>query len=118
MRSRKPIILATLLLGFCVSSVSAAETTLLRWTHPNPSELTGFRVSIGYSSRNYEPQLELELDGFVPQNGIFQVAIELDENRPIYVALRAVSGDTTSGYSNERVYAFPLGAPGRPRLTH
>ncbi len=118
MRSRTPAVLVALLLSFGVSSVSAAETTLLRWTHPNPAELTGFRVSIGYSSRRYEPQLERVFNGLTPQDGVFQVAIELDANQPIYVALRAVNKASTSDYSNERVYSFPLGVPGRPRLAN
>lgn len=118
MRSRTHVILAALLLGLCTSSVSAAESTQLHWTHPDPSELTGFLVSIGYSSRNYEPQLELEFDALTAQGGIYTVTIELDENQPLYVAVRAVNDEGTSPYSNERVYVSPLGVPGRPRLTN
>ena len=117
MRSRTRLILAALFLSLSASSVSGAETTLLRWTHPDPSDVTGFRVSIGYSPGNYVPELEVEFDGLTAQNGIFQATIEIDESQPVYVALRAFNDEATSYYSNERVYSGPLGIPGRPRLT-
>jgi hypothetical protein len=119
MRLRTRLTTAVLLLmGLFVSSVSAAESTVLRWTHPNPSEVTGFRVSIGYASRNYVPQLEVDLTGLTANNDIYQTTIELDESQPLYVSVRAFNDDGTSAYSNERVYSVPLGVPGRPRLTN
>ncbi len=113
---RTSLILGALMLALSVSSVSAAETTLLRWTHPSPSEVTGFRVFIGYSSRNYEPHLEMEFEGLTAVGGVYQAIINIDPTRPVYVALQAYGDEKTSAYSNERVFTVPLGVPGRPRL--
>ncbi len=118
MRSRIRLLLAAVTLGLLAASVSAAEMTTLRWTHPTPSQVAGFRVFVGYSSENYEPEFEVDFAGLTPINGIYQVSIEIDGSKPAYVALRAYNSQETSDLSNERIYTIPLGIPGRPRLTN
>jgi len=118
MRSRIRPLLAIVTLGLLASSVCEAETRLIRWTHPTPSAVTGFRIFVGYSSGNYEPEFELDVTGLTPVNGVYMLQIEIDGTRPAYVALRAYNDAETSDLSNERILSVPLGIPGRPRLVN
>ena len=120
MRARTLTLLigAALFLGFSASAVSAGQTTV-RWTHPDSSEVTGFTVHVGYTARRYETGLTRTFASLqADQNGIYEVTIDIEPDRTIYLAIRAYNDTETSAYSNEgtRYDASPLGVPGRPRL--
>ena len=106
------------LLVLATGAASASETTL-RWTHANASEIAGFTVHLGYSPAEYAPELTLTFaDLSADSNGVYEVTIDIEPDRAMFVAVRAYNDTETSSYSNEqmRFDATPLGLPGRPRL--
>ncbi len=89
----------------------------IRWTHPNPSDVTGFTVHWGYAPGAYE--LEMNYEGNVADaDGVFSLSLDLEPDRAIYIAVTASRDSETSVLANEQMIyeATPLGVPGRPRL--
>ena len=109
--------LASLLLA----GAAQARTELLRWQHPNPSEVAGFTVHVGTSTGRYGQQVDAGLP--VPQNGIYTFNLTVADTQDAYVAISARgTNGLSSPPSNERFRPAPasppppaaLGAPGRP----
>jgi len=91
---------ATLLLA--VGAAAQTRTETLRWTHPTPSEVEGFRVHYGTSSRVYTQQIDVRLPP--TDAGAFVYDLVVPEADDIYVAVSAYDADGLSSVlSNEKM---------------
>ena len=103
-----------------VGAQGGTRTETLRWSHPDPSGVEGFRVYYGASSGNYSEAFDVGLpptDG----SGNFVYDLQVPQDQAVYVAVTAYA-DLESEFSNERLrpppdpepQPVPLGQPGRP----
>ncbi len=123
LRAARPLLRIALALGLVgLAGTAEARTETLRWAHPNPSAVTGFRAYKGSSSGNYTTTIELGKP--TPDaSGVFSFPLSLGDTESAYIVLRAYdASNNLSSPSNERLYApagtstSPLGAPGTPSL--
>ena len=79
-----------LVLGQLALAVDAdAATRRVRWSHPAPDQLTGFRIDVGPSSGSYDRQYDVGMPE--PSGGYFEVEIEVPDGRDNYVAVVAIN---------------------------
>jgi len=82
---------------------AAAGSELIRWHHPNASNVTGFRIVQGSGPGNYGAPLEVGLP--TPSNGVYSATINISDTVDTYVAVVAYNADGSSAPSNERLIA-------------
>ena len=90
----------------CIFTLSAgaaqARTEILRWTHPDASEVVGWEANIGPALGVYDQVIPLTN----PQrgsDGVYQASIEVADDAVVYVTVRGVgSGGVRSPHSNVR----------------
>ncbi len=110
----------TIALGFALALAFAADafaqtrTETLRWTHPDPSDVVGFEVHYGPSSRSYTTTTDVALPPVL--SGAYEVGIEVDADADVYFAVTAYSVEAASFFSNERCRgpAGPCDPPSQP----
>ena len=97
-------IAAAALFGSVLGASGAdARNELLRWTHPNPSQVQRFTVHWGNASRSYQQSRDV---GIPPANGqgVYSVQIPVPDSSVVYVSVSAVGkNNLRSGKSNEQV---------------
>ena len=99
-----------------VASQAQARPETLRFTYPDPSVVSAFRVYVG-SAAGQSDLLAQTLSSFgTPDaNGIYSVTIDVASNATVFIRMTAVGQDSTeSAASNEIQRSAPLGVPGRP----
>lgn len=123
LRALRPLLLVPLVLGLLgLAGTAEARTETLRWAHPNPGAVSGFRAYKGSASGSYTTTIELGKP--TPDaSGVMSFPLTLGDAESAYIVLRAYDGSNNlSAPSNERVYApagsgsNPLGVPGAPTL--
>jgi len=98
-----------------------AETSIstLKWTHPNPSEVTGFKLFFGTAPNVYDPARTLDV-GRPGSNSLYSWSIPVEAGTSVFVAVTAVNAaGAESDFSAWKRFDFdpalvPLGAPGQP----
>lgn len=117
----RPRVAATTLLGVVLPALALAAATAasgagtrvetLRWAHPNPAKVAGFRVHVGSASRQYDQVLDV---GRPPASaGVFTYDLTVPDTADVYVAVSAYApGGAASPYSNEQLRAAPGGGSG------
>jgi len=106
-------------LGGQAGAQESTRTETLRWSHPQPSSVDGFRVYYGSSSGNYDQSLDVRIPG-TDGSGNFVYDLRVPADQVVYVAVTAYA-ELESGFSNEKVSEPPapppsaLGQPGRPQ---
>ncbi len=92
-----------------------ARNEQLRWQHPNPSTVAGFRVKVGSSSGSYQTTIDVGLPA--PSGGVYSYNLTVPDANSVYVVVTAY-GPTglESTPSNEQLRRGLLGAPGKPTL--
>lgn len=92
-----------------------ARSELLRWQHPNPSTVAGFKVYVGSASGSYQTVLDVGLPA--PVNGVYSFSIQVPDPDSVYVAVTAYGPTGLEGpRSNEGFREGLLGAPGKPQI--
>ena len=101
------------LLALAVSP-ALARTENLRWEHPDPSSVAGFRVHVGTTQGSYSQTIDVGLPASGSQ---FVHALTVADSASVYVAVTAYdAAGLESAYSNEGFRAPLLGAPGQPMV--
>ncbi|MCG8591237.1 MAG: fibronectin type III domain-containing protein [Proteobacteria bacterium] len=103
------------------AAAQAGELTV-RWQHPTPAEVAGFRLHWGTRSGDYPGVRNVQLPA--PVDGVYSYRLtDLPEDRPVFVVVSAYDASANrSEFSNERSFTAeptapePLGQPGRPVL--
>lgn len=106
--------------ALCLSAAAGrAETVTLRWRHPAPERVAGFRAHVGAASGAYARTIDLGRP--TPDAaGVYRARIEVDDGERAYLAVSAYDeAGRESARSNEwaRSSSTPvLGTPGRPQV--
>ncbi len=96
------------------SSPAFARTENVRWQHPAPNSVAGFKVHVGPSSGNYSQTIDV---GLPVSGSVFAHALNVSNNAAVYIAITAYdSTGRESAFSNEGFRPVPLGQPGQPTL--
>lgn len=101
------------------AAAARAETVTLRWRHPAPERVAGFRAYVGGAPGSYTRSIDLGRP--TPDAaGVYRARVEVDEGERTHLAVSAYDENgRESARSNEwaRSSATPvLGTPGRPQV--
>jgi hypothetical protein len=114
-RSHSAVIsfLAAAALVLSAASASAQlRVETLRWTHPNPSEVAGFRVHYGLTSGVYLASVNVGVPA-KDSSGAYVYPLSLTLLDTVYVSVTAYDADgVSSPFSNEKVRAGTDGGGG------
>jgi len=96
-----------------------AETITLRWRHPAPERVVGFRAYVGRAPGDYTRTIDLGRP--TPDAaGVYRARVEVDDGERTHLAVSAYDeAGQESARSNEwaRSSTVPvLGMPGRPQV--
>jgi hypothetical protein len=96
-----------------LASAASARDELLRWQHPDPASVTGFKVYVGSAPGSY--QTTIDVGKPTPASGVYGYTLQVADPSSVYVAVSAY-GPTglESPRSNEQLRRGTLGAPGKP----
>ncbi len=98
-----------------LASAASARTELLRWQHPNPSDVAGFKVYIGNAAGSYQTTIDVGLPTAL--SGVYSYSLSVPDSNSVYVAVSAYGPTGLEGTrSNEQLRLGLLGAPGRPQI--
>jgi hypothetical protein len=105
-------------MALVVGLEASARDVKLRWVHPDPASVDGYRVYYGTDSSPATwqpvevptpPQTEMD-----PEHGqVFVYELEVDDATSVYVGVTAYAGSLESELSNTQLR---LGTPGQPTL--
>ncbi len=112
LRCNCSLALATAFLLMLSAGPAQARTENLRWLHPDPSSIAGFRVHVGAASGIYLQTIDVGL----PLSGSeYAHSLTISDGASVYVAVTAYDASgLESVLSNESFRPALLGAPGRP----
>jgi hypothetical protein len=98
-----------------VASAAHARSELLRWQHPNPSSVAGFKVYVGSASGSYQTTIDVGLP--TPSSGVYSYSLQVSDADSVYVAVSAYGPTGLEGpRSNEQLRRGLLSKPGKPAL--
>jgi hypothetical protein len=110
--------LVALVLGAALVAPGAAEaeTVVLRWRHPAPGRVVGFRAHVGSQPGTYTRTIDLGRP--VPDAaGVYRASVELPDGESSHLAVSAYDeSGRESAPSNEWARPPALGRPGRPQV--
>ena len=92
-------------LGLALAGIAGdaqARSERLRWTHPEPTAVAGFRLFWGTASGDYRWTLDVGIPE-QDETGAFVYYLEVADGAPVHVAVAAYRSEITSPYSNERL---------------
>lgn len=113
MRMARAIGLGLALLA-CAAAASA-RSELLRWQHPDPSTVAGFKIYVGNASGSYQTTVDVGLP--TASSGVYSYSIQVPDPDNVYVAVSAYGPTGLEGVrSNEQLRPGLLGAPGKPQI--
>jgi hypothetical protein len=98
------------LLAIAAADPAAARTERIRWKHPAPDRVVGFRVHVGSESGTYGQVIDAGKPA--PSGNVYEYGLEVADDAVVFVAVSAYAGSESSALSNE-VRHKPKGA-GRP----
>jgi hypothetical protein len=111
--SLRAVACSALLLG--LASAASARTEQLRWQHPNPSAVAGFKVYVGNAPGVYQTTLDVGMP--TASGGVFSYSLQVPDPNTVYVAVSAYGPTGLEGAkSNERQRLGQLGTPGKPMI--
>jgi hypothetical protein len=82
---------------------AAAGTQVIRWSHPDPSDVTGFEIVHGSASGSYGTVVDVGKPS--PSNGVYSYELMVSDNEDTYVAVVAYNDGGGSTPSNEKRFA-------------
>lgn len=90
-----------------------ARVETLRWSHPTPANVDGFRIHYGSSPGSYTNTIDVGRPA--ASGGVFSYNLSVGDNATVYVALTAYGAGFLESYpSNEKKLAPPAPAPSQP----
>jgi hypothetical protein len=93
-----------------------ADTVVLRWRHPAPAQVVGFRAHVGGAPGAYTRTIDLGRPA-PGADGVFRATVELADGEGTHLAVSAYDASgRESTPSNEWVRPPALGRPGRPEV--
>jgi hypothetical protein len=88
---------------FVLAGAAQARTETISWSQPNMSNVTGWKIYFGSSSRNYSTIIDAGKptpDG----NGVYRFDIDVPGTDTVYVSMKSYNIDNVeSVLSNERI---------------
>jgi hypothetical protein len=112
-RSLRAAALGALLLA--LASAAVARTELLRWQHPDPSTVAGFKVYVGDSPGVYQTTLDVGMP--TASGGVFSYSLQVPNSNTVFVTVSAYGATGLEGpKSNEQQRLGQLGTPGKPMI--
>jgi hypothetical protein len=113
-RCARGLVLAAL--GLALAGAASARTELLRWSHPSPSTVAGFKVYVGNAAGAYQTTLDVGLP--TPSSGVYSYSLTVPDSNTVYVTVSAYGPTGLEGpKSNEQRRLGLLGTPGKPQIT-
>ncbi len=110
-RSATLIALALLLLA----SPALARSELVRWQHPDATNVVRFTIHVGNASRVYSQTINAAKP--TPVSGVYSYTITVNDPDSVYIAVSATDANgLTSALSNENLRIGILGTPGAPQV--
>jgi len=109
--------LAGLILGHAEAGEARTET--IRWMHPAPSGVAGFRLTWVYETSANATTVDVGVPS--SESGVYAVEIEVPDDRDVYFTMTAYDAQgRESQQSNVLLRVapqnLPLGQPGRPEV--
>lgn len=97
------------------ASVASARSELLRWNHPAPTTVAGFKVYVGNAPGVYQTTLDVGKPAAAA--GVFSYSLQIPDPDSVYVAVSAYGPTGLEGVrSNEQSRPGQLGIPGKPQI--
>lgn len=97
------------------AAAAEARSELLRWQHPSPSSVAGFKVHVGNAPGVYQTTLDVGLP--TPSGGVYSYSLQVPDANTVYVSVSAYGPTGLEGAkSNEQQRLGLLGTPGQPLI--
>jgi hypothetical protein len=107
---------ALLALMTSAASSASARSEVLRFQHPDPSTVSGFKVYVGNAPGVY--QTTLDIGKPTASSGVFSYSLQVPDPNTVYVSVSAYGSTGLEGTkSNEQQRLGLLGTPGKPQIT-
>jgi hypothetical protein len=102
-----------------LAGAARGETVTLRWRHPAPERVAGFRAHLGPAPGQYTRTIDLGRPA-PDAEGVYRARVEVDDGARTHLAISAYDeSGRESAPSNEWARsstAVVLGQPGRPQV--
>jgi len=107
---------AVVALALAFASAASARSELLRWQHPDPTTVAGFKVYIGNATGVYQTTLDVGMP--TASNGVFSYSLQVPDANTVFVVVSAYGPTGLEGVkSNEKRLLGLLGTPGKPQVS-
>ena len=98
-----------------IGSAASARSELLRWQHPNPVTVAGFKVYVGNAAGVYQTTLDIGMP--TASGGVFSYSLQVPDANSVYISVSAYGPTGLEGVkSNEQLRLGLLGTPGKPQI--
>jgi hypothetical protein len=98
-----------------LAAAASARTEQLRWQHPDPSTVAGFKVYVGNAPGVYQTTLDVGMP--TASSGVFSYSLQIPDADTVYVTVSAYGPTGLEGpKSNEQERLGLLGTPGKPQI--
>jgi hypothetical protein len=112
-RALRAIAFGALLL--LVASLASARTELLRFQHPTPASVGGFKVYVGNAPGVSQTTLDIGMP--TASGGVFSYSLQVPDANSVYIRVSAYGPTGLEGVkSNEQLRLGQLGTPGKPQI--
>lgn len=101
--------------ALALATAAAARTEVLRWQHPDPTTVAGFKVYVGSSAGSYQTTLDVGMP--TASGGVFSYSLQVPDANTVFVSVSAYGPTGLEGpKSNEQQRLGLLGTPGKPQI--
>ena len=98
-----------------LAGAASARTELLRFQHPDPASVAGFKVYVGNAAGVY--QTTLDIGKPTASGGVFSYSLQVPNSNSVYLTVSAYGSTGLEGVkSNEQLRLGQLGTPGKPQI--
>lgn len=98
-----------------MASAAAARSELLRWQHPAPASVAGFKVYVGNAPGVSQTTLDIGMP--TASGGVFSYSLQVPDANSVYIRVSAYGPTGLEGVkSNEQLRLGQLGTPGKPQI--
>lgn len=106
-RAKQVLVGSALMALVALGSIAASaqtRTETVRWWHPDPTAVDGYKVYYGPSSGSYTSSVDVGIPGTDSQGAYFY-NLTVPDTETVYIAVTAYVGSQESPFSNEKVRA-------------
>jgi hypothetical protein len=102
-------------LPLLVAGAASARSELLRFQHPAPASVAGFKVYVGNAAGVYQTTLDIGMP--TASGGVFSYSLQVPDANSVYIRVSAYGPTGLEGVkSNEQLRLGQLGTPGKPQI--